>query len=178
LALLDVMVVRVANWLFALPIDVVLEILQPRAEQMTHSSVEDRDVVQLRGSIIPVLYLSRYFGVQQAQSPEDGEGAGVHRREAGSAEQGLAISGRHHAGKETQQTLRNGLSIVVETGGQALALPLEEILGHHQVMIKPLPASLKEMRGAAGCALMGTGDVAVLLDPAQLVAAHRHRVVA
>jgi two-component system chemotaxis sensor kinase CheA len=45
---------------------------------------------------------------------------------------------------------------------------VDAILGQQQVIIKPLHGFLGQIRGSAGCALLGTGEVAIALDVDQL----------
>jgi two-component system chemotaxis sensor kinase CheA len=52
----------------------------------------------------------------------------------------------------------------------AVALPVDELLGNQQVMLKPLHGPLSHIRAAAGCGMLRTGDVAIALDCERLVA--------
>jgi two-component system, chemotaxis family, sensor kinase CheA len=60
------------------------------------------------------------------------------------------------------------LVVVVQTKRGDVALPVDELVGNQQVMLKPLLASLGHIRGAAGCGMLRTGDVAIALDCDQL----------
>lgn len=65
-------------------------------------------------------------------------------------------------------SLLDQIIIVVHTRGGLFGLPVDEILGQQQVILKPLRGFLSQIHGGAGCALLGTGEVAVVLDVDQL----------
>lgn len=67
-----------------------------------------------------------------------------------------------------EERLDERILIVVQTSRGKLALPVDEILGNHQVMLKPLRGVLSGVRAAAGCGMLSTGDVAIALDCEQL----------
>jgi len=54
--------------------------------------------------------------------------------------------------------------VVVQTTGGLLAVPVDEILDRQQVVMKPLVGRLSQIRASYGCALLGTGEVALVLD--------------
>ncbi len=60
------------------------------------------------------------------------------------------------------------VSVIVQTRHGGVALPVDELLGNQQIMLKPLRGVLGNIRGAASCGMLGTGDVAVTLDCEQL----------
>lgn len=75
--------------------------------------------------------------------------------------------GEDHAANET---LADRVVVVVQTARGALALPVDELIGNQQVMLKPLRGLLSNIRAAAGCGMLRTGDVAVALDCERLSA--------
>ena len=72
---------------------------------------------------------------------------------------------------ESNTKLDGRVVVVVQTSRGPLALPVDEIIGNQQVMLKPLRGLLEGIRAAAGCGMLRTGDIAVALDCEQLVAA-------
>jgi two-component system chemotaxis sensor kinase CheA len=60
--------------------------------------------------------------------------------------------------------LHDRVVVVVQTNTGILALPVDEIMGNQQVMLKPLRGPLQHIRAAAGCGMLRTGDVAIALD--------------
>ena len=59
--------------------------------------------------------------------------------------------------------------MVVKTHSNQFAIPIDEVLGQQQVTIKPLQGALTKIRAASGCALLSSGDVAIVLDCEQLL---------
>jgi two-component system chemotaxis sensor kinase CheA len=60
--------------------------------------------------------------------------------------------------------LEGHVVVVVQTERGAVALPVDELIGNQQVMLKPLHGPLSQIRAAAGCGMLRTGDVAIALD--------------
>lgn len=60
--------------------------------------------------------------------------------------------------------------VVVQTSRGTLALPVDALLGNQPVMLKPLRGVLANVRAAAGCGMLRTGDVALAIDCEQLYA--------
>ncbi len=54
--------------------------------------------------------------------------------------------------------------VVFQTAAGHLAVPVDEILDRQQVVMKPLVGRLNRVRASYGCALLGTGEVALVLD--------------
>jgi len=67
-----------------------------------------------------------------------------------------------------ERALSGKVVVVVQTARGAVALPVDELLGNQQVMLKPLHGPLSHIRAAAGCGMLRTGDVAIALDCDQL----------
>ena len=61
------------------------------------------------------------------------------------------------------------LLVIVENGGERIALLVDELLGQHQVVIKSLETNYRKVPGASGATIMGDGRVALILDIPGLV---------
>jgi two-component system chemotaxis sensor kinase CheA len=81
--------------------------------------------------------------------------------------QGLGLARSRSAGENIP---REGLLLVVETGERDMALPVDELIGQQQVLIQPLQGRLTDVQGISGCALLGEGDVGMLLNLDQISA--------
>jgi two-component system chemotaxis sensor kinase CheA len=68
------------------------------------------------------------------------------------------------------------LLVIVENGGERIALLVDELLDQHQVVIKSLETNYRKVPGASGATIMGDGRVALILDIPGLVrmSAERH----
>ncbi len=54
--------------------------------------------------------------------------------------------------------------VLARTSHGEVALPIDEIVSQQQVTMKPLQGQLKKIRAGVGCAMLGSGDVAIALD--------------
>jgi two-component system chemotaxis sensor kinase CheA len=82
----------------------------------------------VRDSLVPVLWLSQYYG------------------------------------DDDSERLHDRVVVVVQTSRGEVALPVDELLGNQQVMLKPLRGVLRDVRAAAGSGMLRSGDVALTLD--------------
>lgn len=64
----------------------------------------------------------------------------------------------------TGPTGSDSVLVVFNTASGAIAVPVDEILDRQQVVMKPLVGRLAKVRASWGCALLGTGEVALVLD--------------
>lgn len=61
-----------------------------------------------------------------------------------------------------------GIVVIVEVSGKTKALLVDELLSKQEVVIKNLGSFLQELRGVAGGAILGDGNIALILDPGSL----------
>jgi len=60
--------------------------------------------------------------------------------------------------------------VVVHNGGQRIGLVVDTLLGETQVVIKPLSRLFAHLRGIAGSSILGSGEVALIVDVPALMA--------
>jgi two-component system chemotaxis sensor kinase CheA len=60
--------------------------------------------------------------------------------------------------------------VVVQYAGQKIGLVVDELMGEFQTVIKPLGSIFKHIKGIGGSTILGSGDVALILDVQSLVA--------
>ncbi len=70
---------------------------------------------------------------------------------------------------ENSHNLSEQIIIVFHTSKGLVGLPVDEIFDQQQVVMKPLPDQISCIRAGLGCALLGTGEVAIVLNCEQLV---------
>ena len=70
--------------------------------------------------------------------------------------------------EETQTNLLEGILMLVDSGESLACIFADELLGKHQVVVKPLPRFLNRFAakgcGIAGCTIMGDGSISLILD--------------
>ncbi len=65
--------------------------------------------------------------------------------------------------------LSEGIVVVTEKGAQGIGFLVDEILGQQQLVIKPLPEYLGNIKGVSGCAVLGNGEICLILDLSNLI---------
>ncbi len=64
--------------------------------------------------------------------------------------------------------LADGIVVMVENEEDEFCLFADELLGEHQVVVKPLPPYIYkfigEIKGISGCTIMGNGDMSLIVD--------------
>jgi len=65
----------------------------------------------------------------------------------------------------------HGIVLVVEAAGQVCALLVDEMVSKQEVVIKNLGGCLGSLPGVAGAAILGDGNIALILDPGTLLRA-------
>jgi len=66
------------------------------------------------------------------------------------------------------QPLETLVVVVFKTSFGQIGLPVDEMYDQQQVVMKPLQGRLGAIRASLGCALLGTGEIAVVLDCEEL----------
>ncbi len=64
-----------------------------------------------------------------------------------------------------------GIVVILETSGRQSALFVDEMISKQEVVIKSLGAFMQGLPGVAGAAILGDGNIALILDPGSLLQA-------
>src|SRR6185369_6540726 len=59
--------------------------------------------------------------------------------------------------------------VVVQFGGHRAGIVVDQLMGEFQTVIKPLGVMFRHLRGIGGSTILGSGEVALILDVAALV---------
>ena len=54
--------------------------------------------------------------------------------------------------------------VVVRAGEHRLGVMVDQLLGQHQTVIKPLGRMFRSLRGMSGSSILGSGEVALIFD--------------
>ena len=65
----------------------------------------------------------------------------------------------------------DGIVVIVEHSGRASALLVDEMVSKQEVVIKSLGAFMQNLPGVSGGAILGDGNIALILDPGTLLTA-------
>jgi two-component system chemotaxis sensor kinase CheA len=140
LAILEGLLVRVAQQTLVLPLLAVIETVAPQPGQLVRVA-EQGEVVVVRGESIPLLRLHRFLGL-----PDEPDGSG----------------------QESATAASRSLVVVVEADGKKCGLVVDELLGQQQVVVKSLEKNLRKIDGLMGATILGDGCVAAIVDVAGL----------
>ena len=75
------------------------------------------------------------------------------------------------AGSESATDAQRRSLVVVRDGAVRIGLVVDRLLGEHQTVIKPLAGIFRHLKALAGSTILGSGDVALVLDMQGLMAA-------
>jgi two-component system chemotaxis sensor kinase CheA len=144
------LLVHAAGQTFALPSTVVGGVLRVAPGQVQRA--EGREVVRVGDRPAPLARLAQLLGLT-------GEAGGSGT--AGSGTAGAQVGGPGQA----QQP-----AAVLNFQGNRVALLVDRLAGTHELVVKSLPPPLTRVRHVTGAAILGSGEVAVILSAADLVA--------
>lgn len=149
LAVTNVLLAGLDDATYAIPVDAVQETLKVSVHQLQR--LNQQWVIPLRGQIIPVQPLKTLLG--------------PHCRRNGGAWEvaGHTSSPGPHSRQAAQRPV-----LVVRRAGAPYGLLVDRLLGQQEIVIKPLPGHLARAPGISGAAILGDGQVALILDPARL----------
>ncbi|MHA6197953.1 chemotaxis protein CheA [Pseudomonas wadenswilerensis] len=122
LAIIDGFLVSVGGDHFVIPLDMVTECMEERAD-----ALDAGGHLNLRGKPLPSVDLGRHFGL-----------------------------------RGDPRVRRN--IVVVSQGRQQAGLIVEQLLGELQTVIKPLGQMFQHLSGISGSTILGSGQVALILD--------------
>lgn len=149
LAIINGFQVGVGKSVFVVPMDMVDECVEFTAEA-------GHDYTDLRGQVLPFIRLRELFDMdvdppaaEYRNQPPGGSGPAAERPSAVAA----------GAPRATRQNI-----VVVKHAGQKFGLVVDTLLGEAQTVIKPLSRMFAQVRGISGSSILGSGDVALILD--------------
>lgn len=140
MVVLDGMVVRVGEFRYVVPLDAI--------QRIVHSSLED--VMRLsagEGRFMLKLGHEEVLPVHCLRDVSSGEGINSEDTSGG----------------------QRYLFVVIGKQSHRVALLVDELMGQQLVLICPLRGYLTGIRGVTGCALLGGGDVGMVLDIGSIV---------
>jgi two-component system chemotaxis sensor kinase CheA len=127
LAIIEAMLVDISGQVYAVPMGTVVE--SHRYEESEVKSIRNREVVQLRGEVLPLVRMRTFFGM-----PAPAQNTGFIN------------------------------ALVVQSRERRAALDVDELLGHQQIVVKSLDRRLKGVKGLSGGTILGSGNIALILD--------------
>ena len=149
LAIIDGFQVRVGDAQYIVPLDMVEECIE--LNDALRGGDENANYVNLRGEILPFMRLGDIFNPKQNDSDLGGQNEEIIEEET--------ACGRKHSDN----------IIVVHFAGKKAGFVVDELLGEHQTVIKPLGKVFQNLKGISGTTILGSGEVAMIIDIPEMV---------
>lgn len=141
LAIIQAMLVEVLGRIYAIPLTSVHETIKVGVD--TIRSVNNREVVVLRGATLPLIRLKNRLRTTARQKKE------------------LAADGR---GEQQKRAEKDWYIVVVGVSGKRVGFVVDKLVGKQEVVIKNLGRFVGDIRGFSGATILGNGRVALILD--------------
>lgn len=130
--------------LYAIPISFILETL--RVDNANVLSIDGVETVRLRESHIPILRVAREIGLEGVPLMQ----AAVQR-------------------SRFRNILRKPV-VIVQYADTRVGLLVDELLGYEDLVIKSLSRNYEDVEGLSGAAILGRGEICLVLDVNRLIA--------
>jgi two-component system, chemotaxis family, sensor kinase CheA len=145
LAIIPSLLVKVAERRFAVPQVSLDELVRLRHgdDRNKVENVQGKEVVRLRGKLLPLVRLDDQLGMKKPEENQVGEESGLN---------------------SVRQRLRATNILVLKHGDNRYGLVVDEVLDSEEIVVKPLPGMLKDSKSYAGATIMGDGTVAMIID--------------
>ncbi len=126
LAIIDAMLTVIADQTYAVPMGTIVESHMFASDEI--KTIRSRDVVQLRGEILPLISMRGFFGLDELDRSR-----GIN-------------------------------TLIVQSRDRRAALEVDELVGHHQIVVKSLDRRLRRVKGISGGTILGSGKIALIID--------------
>lgn len=148
LAIIDGFQVRVDDTQYIVPLDMVDECIE--LTDALRGKDAEANYVNLRGEILPFMHLNQVFG-RRSRYKSDEE-----------------IIQQQIVDDATDEKHRDDI-VVVEFAGKKAGFVVDELLGEHQTVIKPLGKVFQNLKGISGATILGSGEVAMIIDIPEMI---------
>ncbi len=148
-AITDGIVVAIAGSRFIVPIHTIREIVRAMPSDFTDVSGAGQ-VVRIRENLLPVVDISSTLAEINWDQLEQSKHISI-------------------TNAQSLRKLRNeSMLLIVESLHGEVLLPVDDVIGQAQVVVKPVPG-MKSIPEISGAAILGDGRTVLVIDPASLV---------
>ena len=159
LAIVPALIVHSLKQSFALPQGALSELvhLPPERAASAIEWMEGAPLYRLRGQLLPLIFLDRMLSAAPAQSavPLALPGEPSAMQEAG------AVAG-------SSGSPRDLFICVLDADGRRFGLVVDGLANPEEIVVKPLSPVLKTIGLYSGATVLGSGDLALILDPGSI----------
>ena len=137
LAIIQALMVDVSGEKYALPLNSIVTVEEILPEDIKY--VHTKEVINLRGSVIPIVRLNEVLDIEPVEKESDELG-----------DDGLIV-------------------VIVKKGDKQAGLVIDKLLGQQEIVIKPLGKYIRVPKLISGATILGNGEVALIIDSNTLV---------
>jgi two-component system chemotaxis sensor kinase CheA len=159
LAIIPALIVRSLNQSFALPQGALSELvhISPERAATAIEWMEGTPLYRLRGQLLPLIFLDQMLA---PQSRKTGLHTGLRGWDAG-AETADQV-------ESEPMPQRDRFIAVLDADGRRFGLVVDGLADPEEIVVKPLSAVLKLIGLYSGATVLGSGDLALILDPGSI----------
>ncbi len=77
--------------------------------------------------------------------------------------------GEWYGMKDYKADTEDGMLVLIEVEKQIVCLLVDRLIGKQEIVVKPIPEYIKQVKGLSGCTQLGDGSIALILDAAGLM---------
>ena len=178
LAIIDGFLVGVSGSTFVVPLDMVVECVELTAQETLDS--QGRDHLNLRGEVLPFIRLKQLFDIPEPPPEvidteiEDFSDSSNTLQRYGASSAILTAEGAAALARDPElayllHPVKRENIVVVQYAGRRAGLVVDNLMGEFQTVIRPLGIVFNGIDGISGFTILGTGNVALILDVQGLV---------
>jgi len=148
LAIIPALIVRSLNQSFALPQGALSELVHIPADRLAAAIewMQGTPLYRLRGQLLPLIFLDRMLGNHAARLKSSN----------GTSPESETLPERDH------------FIAVLDADGRRYGLVVDGLADPEEIVVKPLSAILKAIGLYSGATVLGSGDLALILDPGSI----------
>jgi two-component system chemotaxis sensor kinase CheA len=79
----------------------------------------------------------------------------------------LEIKRTYKSREIDDSSIFDGILVYLENNEKGACLLVDEVLGEYQLVVKKFPNFISKVKGLSGCALLGDGNICMIVDPAE-----------
>ncbi|MBQ9199473.1 MAG: chemotaxis protein CheA [Lachnospiraceae bacterium] len=137
LAIIQALMVDISGEKYALPLNSIVTVEEIPSEEIKY--VHTKEVINLRGTVIPIVRLNEVLDLEPAQKDTE---------------------------EEDDDSL---IVVIVKKGDKQAGLVIDHLLGQQEIVIKPLGKFIRVPKMISGATILGNGEVALIIDSNTLV---------
>jgi two-component system chemotaxis sensor kinase CheA len=154
LAILPCLMIVVDGETFAIPMEMVKEIVALDGDSLLHT--QGGSMVRIRQRVLATMRLGEVFAWHDSCRRRAPHGAVMAASAAGPGDSPKRLPSARGSGPTTL--------IIVGERGHDVGLVVDRVLGQEDVVIKSISENYRDVPGIAGATILGDGRVALILD--------------